>query len=180
MKTLLRIGLLACAIGSLSHCERISQALESGKDGNSSAGDAVLVDDKTFAETVGDDSRVVVVDFYADWCGPCRRLSPELEKAVAEYDGQVVLAKVDVEKHEGLALKHGVRSIPDVRIYRGGRKQDGFVGNIAPAAIRQKLDAQVKQLGTGGGETAADGEGEAEPAIQPMAEDWIPPGVERR
>lgn len=68
----------------------------------------------------------VIVDFYADWCGPCKMLSPVLDKIEKEED--IVVARVDVDKNQSLAQKHGVRSIPTVKLFKGGKEVDTFIG----------------------------------------------------
>jgi putative thioredoxin len=82
----------------------------------------------------------VVVDFWATWCGPCRMLSPVLEKLAREYDGRFVLAKVDSDRESGLAAQFGVRSIPAVFGVRDGTVVDGFIGVQPESVIRTWLD----------------------------------------
>jgi thioredoxin len=83
----------------------------------------------------------VVVDFWADWCGPCHALTPVLERAVAERADQVVLAKVDVDANPELADRFGVRGIPAVKAFRNGSVVSEFVGVKSPAAVASFLDA---------------------------------------
>jgi putative thioredoxin len=82
----------------------------------------------------------VVVDFWADWCAPCKTLAPVLEAAVAERDGSVVLAKVDVDANPELAMRYDVRGIPNVKAFRDGRVVDEFVGVVSPQRVGQLLD----------------------------------------
>jgi putative thioredoxin len=82
----------------------------------------------------------VVVDFWAEWCGPCRTLGPAIEKAVADRDGKVELAKVDIEANPGLAQQFGIQSIPAVKAFRDGEVVEEFLGAVPPSAIEQFLD----------------------------------------
>jgi putative thioredoxin len=100
------------------------------------------VTDLTFEQDVVERSHVtpVVVDFWADWCGPCHALAPVLESAVAERGDDVVLVKVDVDANQDLARRFGVSGIPAVKGFRDGRVVKEFVGALSPTAVSAWLD----------------------------------------
>ena len=104
---------------------------------------SVDVTEATFQAEVLERSRQlpVVVDFWADWCGPCKALSPALEKAEAARQGQVVLAKVDVDSNQRLAAQFQVQGIPAVKAFRDGSVVDEFVGALPPAKVEAFFDS---------------------------------------
>jgi putative thioredoxin len=88
-------------------------------------------------------NRPVVVDFWADWCGPCKQLMPILEKLAAEYRGAFLLAKVNADEQQMLAQQLGVRSLPTVMVIKDGQPVDGFSGAQPESAVREMLDKHV-------------------------------------
>ena len=85
----------------------------------------------------------VLVDFWADWCQPCKTLMPLLMKLAEEYNGKFLLAKVNTEENKALAAQHGVRSLPTVRLYINGEVADEFMGALPEAQIRVFLEKQI-------------------------------------
>lgn len=84
-----------------------------------------------------------VVDFYADWCGPCRAVSPIIESLSTEYAGRVTFAKVNTDDNQGLAARYGILSIPTVMIFKQGNVVDQIVGAAPVQAYRQRIEAAL-------------------------------------
>ncbi|GAA6080850.1 thioredoxin, mitochondrial [Tachysurus ichikawai] len=99
-------------------------------------------DNDDFTERVINSDLPVLVDFHAQWCGPCKILGPRLEKAIAKQEGRVAMAKVDIDEHTDLAIEYGVSAVPTVIAMRGGDIIDKFVG----IKDEQQLDSFVNKL----------------------------------
>jgi putative thioredoxin len=161
--------------------EQAAQAAESGDGtpGASGAGAVIEVTDETVNADVVIRSRTtpVIMDLWAEWCGPCKQLGPVLEKLAAEANGAWILAKVDVDANPQIAQALRVQSIPMVVAWVGGQPVDAFLGAVPEAQVTQWIDqvlAIAQQTGTAGGAgeeadpAAADGQvpGQAEPGEQ--------------
>lgn len=98
-------------------------------------------DGPTFEADVLNASEPVVVDFYADWCGPCRMMTPVVEQLAGEYAGKVTIGKLDVDVNQDIAIRYGVMGIPTLGLFRGGKLVDRMVGYPGGAApIKDWID----------------------------------------
>ena len=93
----------------------------------------------------GSFERPVLVDFWADWCAPCRQLMPILSRLVEEFNGQFFLAKVDTEAEQALAAQFGVRSLPTVQLFKNGQAVDQFMGALPEGQIREFLSRHISR-----------------------------------
>jgi len=102
---------------------------------------ALEITDTNFDEIVSGD-KPVVIDFWAEWCGPCRMVAPIIEELAAEYEGKVVIGKVDVDNNNEVVGQFGIRNIPSILFFKGGQVVDKHVG----AASKTVLEEKVKGL----------------------------------
>jgi thioredoxin 1 len=85
----------------------------------------------------------IVLDFWATWCGPCKRLAPIIEEVAKDYDGRAIVGKCDVEEDEDLAMRFGVRNIPTVVFLKDGQEVDRSVGLVPRAVLEEKINAML-------------------------------------
>lgn len=100
----------------------------------------LVITDANFDELVTKSDKVVLIDFWAVWCGPCKRIAPIIKELAGEYDGKAVIAKLDVDKSKMVAAKYKIESIPTILIFKGGQPVEGLVGLHPKENIKAKLD----------------------------------------
>ena len=94
----------------------------------------------TFDREVSATGRPVLVDFHADWCGPCKAIAPVVAELADEYDGQVEVRKVDVDENASLASRFGVRSIPTLILFKDGEPAETIVGAVGKSALKELIE----------------------------------------
>ncbi len=104
--------------------------------------DTVTVLDATFKSEVLDSQTPVLVDFWATWCAPCRAIAPALEELATQYKGQLKIVKLDVDENPATAEQFGIRSIPTLLMFKGGKVVEQLVG----AAPKSKLEDSIKKV----------------------------------
>ena len=90
----------------------------------------------------------VLIDFWAEWCGPCKMMAPVFEKLAEEYDGKLTFAKVDVDSNQKSAGQYGIRGIPTLLVFSGGEEIDRIVGFAPEDVLRGRMDAAVSAAAT--------------------------------
>ena len=99
--------------------------------------------DATFDQDVLKSNIPVLVDFTATWCGPCRMIAPIIEEMATEYAGRAVIGKVDVDENPEISMNFGIRSVPTLMIFKGGKMVDMIIGAVGKQKLVEKLNAQL-------------------------------------
>jgi thioredoxin 1 len=105
-------------------------------------GKAIVLTDANFDEVING-GKPVLVDFWAEWCGPCKMIGPVVEELAGDYEGKAVIAKLNVDENPQTTAKFGVRSIPTLLVFKGGQVVDKQIGAVPKSVLNQKLAAQV-------------------------------------
>ncbi|MCF8305701.1 MAG: thioredoxin [Ignavibacteriales bacterium] len=104
----------------------------------------MVISDSTFEAEVIKSPIPVMIDFWAEWCQPCKAIAPILDQIADEYDGKVKVCKLDVDDNQQSAIKYGVRSIPTVLIFKDGQLRDTIIGAVAKNVFTSKLDNVIR------------------------------------
>lgn len=187
----LSVVLLAIAGPALVGCDRVKTVVVNLRKAEKGAPDEArvaanyrpdqiaVITKAEYAGFVARKNALVIVDFHAEWCPPCKKLGPVLAKATEAHPGVVYLGKVDVDQSPELSRENGVSSIPDVRIFKDGKEVDRFVGFPGEAAVLEKIAGLSEGIQPApAAEVTA--ESKPEPKMKPFEKDWMPPGVTRK
>lgn len=104
---------------------------------------ALELTDANFEQLVMNSDKPVLVDFWAEWCGPCRMVGPVVEELSKDYEGKAVIGKVDVDSNPNISAQFGIRNIPTLLVFKNGKVVDKHVGVAQKSQLASKLDAQI-------------------------------------
>jgi thioredoxin 1 len=110
---------------------------------NREMAETIHLTDKNFDEALAATEGLVMIDFWAEWCGPCRAIAPVLEELAAASEGRVTLMKVNVDENHGLAVRHGIQSIPTILFFKEGAVVDRVLGGASRAVLRDIVNTRA-------------------------------------
>lgn len=113
------------------------------REGSMASGKVVEVTDQDFDEQVIKGKGLILVDFWAEWCGPCRMVAPILEELAVEYKEQVTVAKLNVDENRQTATRFGIRSIPTILFFKDGAQVEQVIGAMPKSAIKAKVQQHL-------------------------------------
>jgi len=105
-------------------------------------GKAIELTDSTFEQYVNSD-KPVLVDFWAEWCGPCKMIGPLVEELAGDFEGKAIIAKLNVDENPTMTAKFGVRNIPTLLVFKKGQIVDKQIGAVPKSVLSQKIEAQL-------------------------------------
>ena len=106
-------------------------------------GEPVVVSDATFAEEIEGAEGLAMVDFWAEWCGPCRMVAPVVKQLASEYEGKLKVGKLDVDENQQTAMKFNIRSIPSILFFKDGKHVDTVVGAVPKPMLERKIEEHL-------------------------------------
>ncbi|MDI9619938.1 MAG: thioredoxin [Candidatus Nezhaarchaeota archaeon] len=122
--------------------KKIKELLSPRKEGPSGV---IHADSESFRELLEKETRPVLVDFWAEWCAPCRMLAPIIEGLAKKYSGRVVFAKLNVDENPGVAAQYGIMAIPTLILFVGGVEVDRIVGLVPEKRIEAMIEGKLKE-----------------------------------
>ena len=105
-------------------------------------GKALEITDSNFNDIVSK-NKTVLIDFWAEWCGPCRMIAPMIEELAGEYEGKAIIGKLDVDSNQESSVKFGVRSIPTLLVFKNGELVDRHVGAVPKETLSKSIDSNL-------------------------------------
>lgn len=103
----------------------------------------IIVGEQTFDKVVLQNDVPVLVDFWAEWCGPCRMVAPVLDQIAAEHEGKILIAKVNVDENPGLAARFRITSIPAMKVFKGGEEVREIIGAVPKTVLEEHLNGII-------------------------------------
>lgn len=104
----------------------------------------VEITDSNFESIVNQNEKPVMIDFWAEWCGPCRAIAPAVEQLAQEYEGRAIIGKLNVDENSQIPVKFGIRGIPTLLFFKNGQVADKQVGLVSKEVLKAKLEALLK------------------------------------